>query len=370
MSGNNGGQSPGQQDSYQTQNTTSTSGPNPTIQPWLENLSNKLGGYLNQHQSAPSLFGGSFTAPMSDATKSGIAALTNFGNSGNSPLYQAGTTLATDTMNGKLLDPGNNPYLQKYLRAGLDQQNDSFNALAVPGIRSQFAGSGRNLGGLDVDAVVRARNNLDRAQADATAGAEGRAYGDERGRQLQTQSMLPSFQGMDLARAGALGQAGNMWDAYNQKLTDEAILRDTHSKTGDLDYWTNMAQRFLGGMPGGTTTGTGTSSGYTRFMPPSNSTSNILGALMGGAGLGLSAYSAFGGSDARIKEGIKPVGKLNDGQTVYSYRFLGSPKTEIGLLAQEVEKRHPEAVVTHPSGVKMVHYGMATANATPPGGLM
>jgi hypothetical protein len=142
---------------------------------------------------------------------------------GNSPLNQANNALATNTLGGQFLDPGNNPYLQKYLRAGLDQQNDSFNALTVPGIRSQFANSGRNLGGLDVDAVVRARNNLDRAQADATAGAEAGAYGDERGRQLQTQELLPSFPGMDLARAGALGNAGSMWDAYNQKLRDEAI---------------------------------------------------------------------------------------------------------------------------------------------------
>jgi hypothetical protein len=297
--GNNGGQSPGEQNSYQTQNTTSTSAPSPEIQPWLKNLTDKLGGYLNQHQSAPSLYGESFTAPMSDATKSGIAALTNFGNSGSSPLYQAGTTLATNTMNGQFLDPGNNPYLQKYLKAGFDQQNQSFNDTIIPNLRSQFAGTGRTSyepgKGADFDATSRAVNDLARGQAAATAGAETQAYGDERGRQLQTQSMLPSFQGMDLARAGALGNAGNMWDTYNQKLRDEAVYRDTYSKTGDLDYWSSLASRFGGAYPGGTTTGTGTSSGYTRFMPPSNPTSNMLGGLMGLGSLGLQAYSAFGG---------------------------------------------------------------------------
>src|SRR6266404_838455 len=293
--GNNGGQSPGEQNSYQTQNTTSTSAPSPEIQPWLKNLTDKLGGYLNQHQSAPSPYDQSFTAPMSDATRSGLAALTNFGNSGNSALNQANNTLATDTLGGKFLDPRNNPSLQKYLKSGFDQQNDSFNNMILPGLRSQFQGAGRTGSSADFDVAMRGVNDLQRGQASAAAGAEAGAYGDERGRQLQTQSMLPSFQGMDLARAGALGQAGNMWDTYNQKLRDEAVYRDTYSKTGDLDYWSSLASRFGGAYPGGTTTGTGTSSGYTRFMQPCNPTSSMLGGLMGLGSLGLQAYSAFGG---------------------------------------------------------------------------
>ena len=127
-----GGSTPQTQQSLQTQNTTSTSAPSPEIQPWVQNIVGKLGGYLNQHPSAPTLYGESFTATMSDATKSGIAALTNLGNSGNSPLNQAGTTLATDTMNGKFLDPGSNPYLQRYLKAGLDTQNQAFNDTVIP----------------------------------------------------------------------------------------------------------------------------------------------------------------------------------------------------------------------------------------------
>jgi hypothetical protein len=304
--GNNGGQSPGEQNSYQTQNTTSTSAPSPEIQPWLKNLTDKLGGYLNQHQSAPSLYDQSFTAPMSDATRSGIAALTNFGNSGSSPLYASGTQLATDTMNGKFLDIGNNPYFQKSIAAGLVPLTQNLNENILPGIDSKFVGAGRtsygdetNAGaggpGGHYDANMRAVRDFNQAAADAAAKASLGAYQGERSNQLQTQSMLPSFQGMDLARAGALGNAGNMWDTYNQKLRDEAVYRDTYSKTGDLDYWTNMASRFLGGSPGGTTTGTGTSSGYTRFMQPSNPTSSMLGGLMGLGSLGLNAYSAFGG---------------------------------------------------------------------------
>ena len=58
------------------------------------------------------------------------------------------------------------------------------------------------------------------------------------------------------------------------------------------------------------------------------------------------------------------LAKLADGQTVYSYRYKGEPRTQIGLLAQEVERLHPKAVRTHPSGFKMVNYAAATAPAT------
>ncbi|NBR32731.1 MAG: tail fiber domain-containing protein, partial [Sphingomonadaceae bacterium] len=72
---------------------------------------------------------------------------------------------------------------------------------------------------------------------------------------------------------------------------------------------------------------------------------------------------AMGGfSDKRLKENVKPVGKTFDGQTIYSYNFKGDPQTEIGLIAQEVEKRHPEAVGLA-GGYKTVRYDKATEDA-------
>ncbi len=75
-----------------------------------------------------------------------------------------------------------------------------------------------------------------------------------------------------------------------------------------------------------------------------------------GAGLGL--LSIF--SDERMKEDVKKVGKLDNNLPVYSYRFKGEPGTQIGLMAQDVEKQNPGAVATHPSGMKMVDYDRAT----------
>ncbi len=67
-------------------------------------------------------------------------------------------------------------------------------------------------------------------------------------------------------------------------------------------------------------------------------------------------------SDERLKENIKPIGKTNDGQTIYSYNYKGEPRTQIGLLAQEVEKKHPDAVGLA-GGYKTVDYGKATHDA-------
>lgn len=64
-------------------------------------------------------------------------------------------------------------------------------------------------------------------------------------------------------------------------------------------------------------------------------------------------------SDERLKEDIQPIGQTFDGQTIHSYRYKGDPRTQIGLIAQDVERRHPEAVGLS-SGYKTVDYGKAT----------
>ncbi len=86
---------------------------------------------------------------------------------------------------------------------------------------------------------------------------------------------------------------------------------------------------------------------------------NIGSGLGSMATLGALAYL----SDERAKEDIIPVGKTFDGQTIYRFRYIGSPATQIGLLAGEVEKVHPEAIEYLPSGLRMVNYDLATRKA-------
>jgi hypothetical protein len=67
-------------------------------------------------------------------------------------------------------------------------------------------------------------------------------------------------------------------------------------------------------------------------------------------------------SDERIKHNKEQVGELHDGQPIYRYDF-GDGKTQLGLLAQNVERTHPEAVAEDRRGLKMVDYHTATQDA-------
>lgn len=67
-------------------------------------------------------------------------------------------------------------------------------------------------------------------------------------------------------------------------------------------------------------------------------------------------------SDERLKEGVKTIGKTFDGMDIVKYRYKGDPMWRVGLIAQDVEKRHPDAV-GESQGYKVVDYGEATKKA-------
>ena len=76
--------------------------------------------------------------------------------------------------------------------------------------------------------------------------------------------------------------------------------------------------------------------------------------MQGLASLGGAAAMAF--SDVRLKSNIERIGTHERGFGIYEYDIFD--RHEIGVLAQEVEQIMPEAVLKHPSGFKMVNYGI------------
>lgn len=85
-----------------------------------------------------------------------------------------------------------------------------------------------------------------------------------------------------------------------------------------------------------------------------------LGAI---AGLG-GQIAGWALSDRRAKKDIKHVGELHDGQKVYSYKYKGAGGiTQLGVMAQEVEKTNPDAVAELDSGIKVVNYDAVTEHA-------
>ena len=79
------------------------------------------------------------------------------------------------------------------------------------------------------------------------------------------------------------------------------------------------------------------------------------GSMIGGLG------GLFSLSDERAKDDKQKIGETKDGLGIYSFKYKGSPKTEIGLMAQEVQKKKPGAVKERADGLLAVNYGKALA---------
>lgn len=86
-----------------------------------------------------------------------------------------------------------------------------------------------------------------------------------------------------------------------------------------------------------------------------------LGALGGGIASGAGAAGGLGAlfsfSDRRLKTDIEKVGKTNDGLPIYTYKYKGDNKTQMGVMAQDVEKKTPKAV-KEVDGFKAVNYAL------------
>jgi hypothetical protein len=99
-----------------------------------------------------------------------------------------------------------------------------------------------------------------------------------------------------------------------------------------------------------------------------------LGGLLSSPTSGTIGSSLLGGlgaifSDERLKEDIEPVGELYDGQEIYRYKYKGDDTMRIGVMAQEVAERIPDAVIDV-GGFLAVNYEAATDYAAEIGGLL
>ncbi len=90
-------------------------------------------------------------------------------------------------------------------------------------------------------------------------------------------------------------------------------------------------------------------------------------ATMGGLfNLGSSLLGGWALSDKRAKTDIKKVGELPNELGVYSFKYkpgMGGGLTQLGVMAQEVEKKDPGAVATGSDGLKRVNYPRVLAGA-------
>jgi len=123
----------------------------------------------------------------------------------------------------------------------------------------------------------------------------------------------------------------------------------------------SSAKGLYGMMPAGLTEGIGAAaSGLGSSLAGAGSAAaSGLGSLAAG-GMEALAMLPLMFSDERMKDNIEQVGELYDGQPVYRYNMKGSPKTQIGLMAQDLERSGHSDAVAGLGGLKMVDYKRAT----------
>ena len=187
--------------------------------------------------------------------------------------------------------------------------------------------------------------------------------------QQQMQQLASQFQGLQgagalpgLLTAPATAQLGAANASYAQPLTNIGMLSGLVNPIASLGGQSSGT---------GTTTQTQDKSLWSNILGGAAGLSGLNGALGGGwlsslgssIGGGLSSMlPMFAFSDERVKEDIEPVGETHDGQTLYSYRYIGDPEPRVGLLAQERERIDPESVI-EVDGVKAINYDRALAKS-------
>ncbi len=65
----------------------------------------------------------------------------------------------------------------------------------------------------------------------------------------------------------------------------------------------------------------------------------------------------FQGSDSRLKTDIVSLGETEDGIKLYSWKYKSDLVTTwVGVMAQDLETTHPEALITGTDGFYRVNY--------------
>jgi hypothetical protein len=351
-------------------------------------------GKLYNSGAGGNTYMGSTVADLSNTTMQGVNQLAqagqNWNTAGTRPLFQgigegavsnpfmgqlntladkAGqpTSAATnlqDYASGKYLNGEGNPFY----RQRLEREIGDSNAL----IQSSFSGAGRYgsganqgtiadntsnmlLEGLETDfnrqtANQFAANQMIDSSNQNAMGLQGNFLSNAGGMYStgigQAQNAADSMAGLDqrnftnqLTGAGATLQAGNILDDQSQKQLSDEVAK-WYAK--DNEGWSRL------GMLQGAAAGA--AGPYGSQVATSRQPVGI-GGIMSGLG------SLFGGkSDARVKEDIIPLG-WNGGFPVYEFSYIGRDGRYIGVMAQDVLMRMPDAVSIDPAdGFMMVNY--------------
>lgn len=368
--------------------TTSTPTPNPAVASAATNNLNYVQG-LQMKDFQP--YGGQQVANLDPNQQASINKIQDIANNGTgaqaSSLIGGYANAPAQSVSAPTIASAMSPYMNQYVMQALApqlQQADIQQAKTAAATNAQATGSGAF--GDARTGIEQANNNFNANVA--REGLIGNAYNaafntaigagaQDVSNNLAAQNANAGYNEQALQRM--LGGAGALESLQTQQqgaqgAANTAAQQDTANAQANLTAQYNqwlMAQQYpfqtsqlmnqsiaaaSGAMPASTTQVT---------SQPNNSGwalgGSILGGLAGNSGLGSALGSLLFLSDRRLKEDIDTIGQLNDGTPVYSFKYKGKPGKHIGLMAQDVEQRRPDAVhEVYPGGPKMVDYDRAS----------
>jgi len=339
----------------------------PQIQTSLgQNMPVNYGPAMGQYGTAGGINAGQYGNLKSSADMSGVAAMpVNAGMTGQQaimnrlqPQLAQQSAATAQQLANQGITPGSEAW-NNAMREQQQGQNDLLSQAALQGI------------GLDMSA-----NQQGYGQAMGQAGlyntAMGQGYGQALGAQDQANAAMAQNYGQSGTSAGLYNQAaaqqfnqnlgaaqfGNTaaQQAYQQQLAQyNQPLNQIAALMGGSQIQAPQFQQYSGGGQIGAAPVAQAATNQGNYQTAAyNAQMGALGGLYSGIGsLGGGALAKY--SDIRLKSNIVKVGDHPKGFGIYEYDIFG--RRERGVMAQEVEKIIPEAVLEHPDGYKMVNYG-------------
>ena len=221
---------------------------------------------------------------------------------------------------------------------GISQQQNQ-RAMAAMGANpnsGRFAGM-QNASGLQQAAM----------RANAMTGARNQAQQMGYARKLDAAGLGRGLAGASAAAYGGASQAGSM-AGQNAQSAGQNYMGNMAIGSGTIAQGQQMQLSGLSNILNNQT------SSYI------NTSGSFLGDVGGALGGAAAAYTAFGGSDRRIKENIKEVGvDQRTALTLYEFNYKGDVDRRFrGVMADEVELSYPDAVYDTDLGFMAVHYDM------------
>jgi hypothetical protein len=323
-----------------------------------------LQSIFNQVQGAASTpytpYGGQLTAGVNNQQNLGIANVNANANSGQPYFGQASQYAATGAapITAQSIQNYQNPFNQSVIDATQAQFNEG-NGIQQQQVKGNAALAGALGGSRQAVAQAETARQQQLAQAPVIAGLNQANYTQALGAAQADRSAAGNAAGLygnlgtAAQTAGLQGAAAQIGAGTLQQQTEQAGLNAQYQQYLQAQGFPYAQAQFLAqyGIPAATAQGASTSG--TQTTPGPNPFSQLLG-------LGTAALTAY--SSEKVKENIEQVGKTFDGQPVYRFNYIGSPMTQIGLIAEKVERKHPIAV-GESHGIKTVNYADATDDA-------